>query len=640
MRTTVSFRDCMCALRTLEYRYLALIFFILSSVMLLESDFYQAKLHIVTSGIEKNDTIQFFYSANSYGFSEKNSQECHVKDKKINFCEFIVPSNTSRIRLDTGSRPSKSILLDASYESKGEKIDLEGAIDNSSVNQISLSSFDRYTVIESKGSDPYFLFNYDFLKAQNNFKDKLLKSIMASILISMLFSLFLKMFRVNKTLFVTVVFSIVIRFVYFYIISPPNEYHDLYRLFFDEGTYNNYIQKMFSMGIRGYFSSETSVEVAPGSLIWHGLLLYAFNGSILSVRVFNLFCFTTLISWNIYAITKELYSNTRNNVLMVWPVALFAVYFQVVYFSSSMLTELLFLSLFTTFVLSVIKLLGYNELKHSKCWLFIAIGSAAGAMLTRYVLMPFMLCVISYGIFILVKKDDAFKALRLILVGCLSLVFISPFVFHGYKYIGEPTVATGSGAVLWLGTRLDTNGDEPPYYGKQYNTSVITNGLSHISIEGDKKLKKAAIDNIKSYPIKYIKLSVRRIGRLIVGSNNFWFFPQKNLVQYFKANGSFMTLYSLFSIVIVSFVSVFSFGYVLVNIRNINEREWFLFLLALYMLAIYIPFLVNQRYGLPIFVVNTILCVGGVIGNSRMKSYFTILTAISVVVSLYVSIGL
>lgn len=636
----VIFNNFMRANNPLNIIFLVFVFFILSCFVLFQSSFYQAKLHVVTSGIEKNDTIQFFYLDNSHGFSEENSQECQIKNSKISSCDFNVPSNTSRIRIDIGTKPNTVILLDASYESKGVKVDLENAIDKSSINQVSLSNFEGHTVIESSGSDPYFLFHYDFLDSQNNLKDKLFKTIIASILFSVLFVFFIKAFRLNRAFFVVIVLSVLIRVCFFYIISPPNEYNDLYRVFFDEGTYNVYIQKLFSMGLRAYFNSESSVEVAPGTLLWHGALLYAFNGSILMVRFFNLLFFTNLISWNIYSITNEFFTNknSRNEFLMVLPVALFSIYFQVVYFASSMLTDLLFLTLFTTFVLSMVKLLNGNELKYSKIWLFISIISASWAMLTRYVLMPFMVCIIVYGVFIFFKKDTV-KAYRLISVGLLSLVVISPFIFHGYKYIGEPTVATGSGAVLWLGTRLDTNGDEPPYYGKQYNTNDITKGLSHISIEGDKRLKKAAVDNIKAYPIKYIMLSIKRVGRLVVGSNNFWFFPQKNLVQYLKPNGYLMALYTSLSIVIVSFVSVFSLGYVLMNIRYVKEREWFLVVLALYMVAIYVPFLVNQRYGLPVFFINSILCIGAIVSEHTKKMHLIMMSTISMVVSLYVLIG-
>ena len=196
-------------------------------------------------------------------------------------------------------------------------------------------------------------------------------------------------------------------------------------------------------------------------------------------------------------------------------------------------------------------------------------------------------------------------------------------------------VATGSGAVLWLGSRIDTNGDEPPYYHLPYDTNKITNNLSHLSLEGDTLLKQAAVKNIKENPYIYMKNSIKRIYRLVIGNNYFWFFPYDNFYSYMKNHdifGSILKLLTIFTATIIGVYSLFACIFVLFG-KNIFLK--FITLNSLALILLYIPFLVNQRYGLPVFCLNTILVMYFISANQVNKLYKILPMAISIFVFIY-----
>ncbi|HBJ00737.1 MAG TPA: hypothetical protein DDY89_07440, partial [Lysinibacillus sp.] len=63
------------------------------------------------------------------------------------------------------------------------------------------------------------------------------------------------------------------------------------------------------------------------------------------------------------------------------------------------------------------------------------------------------------------------------------MIFVGPFFLKNLIAFDRLTLNNGSGAVLYLGSRADTEGDEPPYRGKDYDTYAITSPYQHLQSE-------------------------------------------------------------------------------------------------------------------------------------------------------------
>lgn len=622
----------------------ALVTFVIS-LLLAFSSFYKTTVILELSPTKKSDTIQLFYTENGNGFSEAKSYFCFVKMRKFNRCEFKLPKNISGIRLDFGVGNNKYLLSSLILKKSGHSYNLENSINNEISNAINHYFQDSIFWLDSHGNDPYVVFSIPSEVKKTTNIDVILKSVAFAMLVTF-FALVLRIcFLEDRRLGLLIILAIFIRCIYAYSISVPIDFDDLRRVFFDEGTYNLYVQKIFDVGVLQYFHTNSSVEIAPGNLFWNLLLLYATDGSVLTARIINITLLTSVISLNLFLITKILFKSRP--IFYLIPVVLFCIYSEAVYFSSSLLTEMIFLALFTLFVLSLLKLVGKQSEKINTQWIIIFSFSSSLAMLTRYILMPYIVCLVVLSILLILSGYRKAAGIQILIASLLSIALISPFVINGYNYTGSPTVATGSGAVLWLGSRLDTMGDEPPYYGKSYDTNLVTNGLAHISVEGDKLLKEAALKNIREHTSEYALLSLKRIGRLTVGSNNFWFFPQKNIVQYINSKGILAGVTVALNIAMMTFVTVIGSFYSLklglqsLIMLNRGMLEFLLLSsLSLFMVIVYIPFLVNQRYGLPVFCLNIIWLIGYFANEKQIFSHMTkFLSLSSVLILIYILSG-
>ncbi|GHZ20418.1 hypothetical protein VCSRO123_2001 [Vibrio cholerae] len=607
--------------------------------------FYKTTVILELSPTKKADTIQLFYTENGNGFSEVRSDFCFVKAKILNRCKFEIPENTDSIRIDFGVGNNKYLLSSLILKKSGHSYNLEDSINNEISNSINYYSQDSLFWIDSIGNDPYAVFSIPLEVKKTTNIDIFFKSFTFAMLVTVFTLVLRRCFVEDYRLGLLIVLAIFIRCIYAYRISVPIDFDDLYRVFFDEGTYNFYVQMIFDVGVLQYFQSISSVEIAPGILIWNLLLLYASDGSVLVARLINIILLTSAISLNIFLITKLLFKSRP--IFCLIPVLLFCVYSEAVYFSSSLLTEIPFITLFTLFVLSLLKLVEEPSEKNI-LWMLIFSFSSSLAMLTRYIIMPYIVCLVIFSILLVLSGYRKFVGVKILIASSLSIALISPFIINGYNYTGSPTVATGSGAVLWLGSRLDTMGDEPPYYGKNYDTNLVTNGLTHISVEGDKLLKEAALNNIREHTSQYVLLSLKRIGRLTIGSNNFWFFPQKNIIKYINSNGIFAGVTVALNIVMITFITVIgSFFALKLGLQSLimlkrGMLEFFLLSsLSLFIVIVYIPFLVNQRYGLPVFCLNIIWSIGYFLNEKQIFSHMTkFLSLLSFLIIIYIFSGI
>jgi hypothetical protein len=202
--------------------------------------------------------------------------------------------------------------------------------------------------------------------------------------------------------------------------------------------------------------------------------------------------------------------------------------------------------------------------------------------------------------FPLLKKTSIAILLPVVVVGCIG--------FKNYYLFDRFIISTGSGAVLWLGSRSDTEGDDPPYRGLAYNTQNITEDSSHLSLKGDLLLIEAAKNNIKSNPAGYAWWSVKKIGRLLVGSNLAWFFPYNNVSAWQAGTGSSLLslICKVFEIVLSALIAVYGIVGLFFVCRWKLTHGLVLSGTVLYLALFSIPFLAIQRFGLPIVVLLTL----------------------------------
>jgi len=596
---------------------------------------YENKLFLSISGTKKIENIQIFYDTGS-GFNEQSSDTCRILPNKNNECLFVLPQ-IDKLRIDFGDSLEQYVVQNPLFIHAGRKELITTSIMNGSVNELDIKNINNTLLINSKSNDSYVVLDRDFFTMP--LENTTLKLFLSFLLIFVLTYVVISIFIYSKTLFSLVLFAIFLRFAYLYFGHVPLESSELYYMYFDEGTYYKYIQKILEHGLFSYFSLESSVEIAPGNILYHSFLFYVFNENILYIRLYDIITTTIIMLTMAFMISRILFKNTT---LAFIPVGILSVYPELIYFSPSMLTELIFIAFLSIFVWSILKLHASLHKYSQFSWIILIAVVIVSASITRLVLLPFIFMLIVYASFLIVQKKEINYAQNILLSSFLSLVLIAPFFYNGHQHTGKYMISTGSGAVLWLGSRKDTNGDEPPYYHKKYDTNLITHGLPHISIEGDRLLKKAAIEQIKDDPINYLLLGVKKLNRVTIGNNYFWFFPYQNIKQYYDKTSFVKAVIKIFSIFLSVIITFFGLFYIFKYFFQFDAKKKILAVLTLFMILIYIPFLVNQRYGLPVFFLNSIWTVGYLtmyFRNHNRKELYTLIF-LSMVTIVYVLLGL
>ncbi len=291
-------------------------------------------------------------------------------------------------------------------------------------------------------------------------------------------------------------------------------------------------------------------------------------------------------------------------------------------FGPTLLSEPLFIFLF------MFSLWGYIHVKSSQLFAIIAGVIFGLAALTRptiqyfplFLLIPLFLTRRSY------KKEFSFA------LGALLLIL--PWSAKNSKYFGEYTIATGSGAVLYLGNDLKKDGDEPIYSEMDFDTWELTKPHTHLDIEGDKRLREQALNSIIEYPLDTALLSLRKTFRYLFGTHNTYFFPSLNLKQYSASHKWWEICLTLLHLLLTVIVSGTGLVAILISLRG--AKIAFLYAaLIVYFIALHSVTFPIPRLALPIYPLLTIYG-GGFLMNThlRLKAMILIfLTGIAIVIS-------
>lgn len=587
----------------------------------------------------KVETIQVFCDTGT-GFNERSSSSVRVSDKyRANgAADLRLAGNCGRIRLDLGSNGSAIEILSASLHSAyGVRINV---LENIRTGELHNGRFDGAKVNSlmflSEGADPYVVLAGDFTKwTHYDLASHIIKLVCIFFVVFSLCVIMGIAGRRAPALFIIMLVAALVRGGYYLGSGLPIEADDLARVWPDEGTYFRYVNVLLESGLTQYFSNPLSIEVAPGNLLYLASLVNLFDGDLNLVRIFNLVVLSSLAIIFTFQITRRLFDYKTAIVASF----LFAVYPELIVYAPTVLTEYLFITLLLGFIWLLL-VIRQNVNADGIYWLvLIAAFVGVFAAVTRLVFLPVVVLVFTYALYLRFRTCEVRLSFAMLSLTALMVVALMPFFINGHKHTGNYMIATGSGAALWLGSRADTQGDEPPYRGKSYDTNLITKGASHISPEGDKLLKEAALRNIIENPSGYALLWVRKIGRLLVGNNYFWFFPNEKFSNWMIGKSYVSIFGKFFSLFIATGVVVFGLSYPLVG-RKINDSVVFVFLTLLGLVVIYLPFLVNQRYGLPIFALSSAFAANVMLSLWRYKKTYKLgLPLLTIFIVLFISAG-
>ncbi|WP_448589290.1 ArnT family glycosyltransferase [Thermodesulfobium sp.] len=596
--------------------------------------FYYPKIDLLIES-SKNDEVQIFMDKGN-GFNEKDSIIKRISQSDMpTRLEFKI-SNSNKIRMDFGSTGSRIQVLGAKLVNGEVEKNLISGIQHGYLNDANLIDYGNNTLcVQATGNDPFVVLNGDFSGYTGyNIYKIFLKYLIIFILVFTLSCITVLIYRFNRKLFLITLIGILIRWFYFLNSGLPTDFKSLYLFWHDEGTYSNYVFKLLHDGVINYFSSQSSIEVAPGNILYLSVLMKIFNFNIAIIRLFNLVVLSGATIVFTYFIAERHFGSKA----AVIASSLVVLYPELIYFAPTILTEPLFFAFFIAFLFLLDQIIQKSAITKIHIF-YILICAVVGVMasLTRLVLLPFYLVLLLLAIY-MYKINYKLSAFKIIIMISISAILILPFLVNGYIHSGEIMIATGSGAVLWLGSRIDTDGDEPPYHHKTYDAELITKGASHISLEGDRRLRAAGLANIKAHPVNYAFMCVKRIGRLTVGNKYFWFFPYSNFLDWYHHNhtlfGSIVKIFSLFiaiSVFVFGIFAAFFFG------RNISILH--VVLLMPFMIVIYLPFLVNQRYGLPVFLINAILTGGLLSMNKKLAVQKLFLLGLTILIAGFIIAG-
>ncbi len=108
---------------------------------------------------------------------------------------------------------------------------------------------------------------------------------------------------------------------------------------------------------------------------------------------------------------------------------------------------------------------------------------------------------------------------RLAALHALAMVLPLAWVLRNYIVFGLASIATGSGAALWLGIDPLVDGFDPVYFGMDYDVGGVARDMSHLSIEADRTLRAVAAIQLRDIPLPVLaEMFARKAAAMLVFS--------------------------------------------------------------------------------------------------------------------------
>ncbi|MBR5913686.1 MAG: glycosyltransferase family 39 protein [Selenomonadaceae bacterium] len=387
----------------------------------------------------------------------------------------------------------------------------------------------------------------------------------------------------------------------------------------DAGEYLAIGQYILEHGLINYFTNEISVRMPCGEPLYLVLIYKIFDGNFQHMRMFGIFvsCLNILL---IYEIAKKMFNSWRVAILSA---LLFAVNYQIARYAYTFLTETLFLMCCSVFVYFYLLA---KEKNNSRYMCIVATIFLFLATLTRAIsmLMPAAIIFLYSMYFFLSKKTEVKSELRnWIVIGVIFYLLLTPFLIKNHFLFNLNNLCTGGGTALFLGSRVETYGDEPAFYGQTYECIYSVIGeANHRTVQSDKNLYLAGVENIKAHPLKYLQISVKKIARLTIGTNYAWFngLPEKNIPSIYEYTKNKLLITELI-LQIFLFTVIYSFALFGIWEQRKNFYLNAMILIPLYFIVFSIPFLAILRYGIIILPFVTIFAAYEIVEIYTKKKY-------------------
>lgn len=162
-------------------------------------------------------------------------------------------------------------------------------------------------------------------------------------------------------------------------------------------------------------------------------------------------------------------------------------------------------------------------------WSLIVLGAVAlfSAILVRATYLYWLPAAIGAAVLLLFTASPQLRvaARSMLIMHLLAALLTAGWCAQNYVKFGVPAIATGSGAALYFGSNAAIDGYEPPYYGMLHDHWLIAGEHSHLSIEGDRRLKTAALAVYRDMPAAtFASMALQKLGATL-------FFSQATLLD-------------------------------------------------------------------------------------------------------------
>lgn len=246
-------------------------------------------------------------------------------------------------------------------------------------------------------------------------------------------------------------------------------------------TLNAYIpfSKAFLLDKLAFLKDERSLHVVPMAYIYPAL----FGAEIEAIKIGNLIlsCLSLLVLCRL----GFLLHSRLAGIIVAFIYALSPI---LTIYKSAILTEPLFLFLTTLWLMAAAEILS------GKRYFIPIAGIAYGIMvLSRGTYIYFLYIILFITLWLSFRKNTRASGQRLFIAHLLSCLFPVLVIAKNWFVFGYPILATGVGSALFFGCHPLTAGYEAPYFKLGYDIGAVTQGLNHLSIEGDKLLKGVAM---------------------------------------------------------------------------------------------------------------------------------------------------
>lgn len=394
------------------------------------------------------------------------------------------------------------------------------------------------------------------------------------------------------------------------ILSYPDE-----KAYYESGA-NAFKEQGFS-----YFLTKRSLYNGPLNILW----VYI-HPSYTTAKVSNIILMS-LASLLLYFAFSTTFTHLTK--IIAWLV--FSAYPLINHYSGTILTEppFIFLLVLSTFI--------FFRAKDNYFLYFlsgVALGLATLVRPTTQYFPFFIICI--FILFFLLKKLSSFKinvdkkltySFLAFILGALLLT--TPWIIKNKILFNKLGIATGSGAVIYLGNDHRKDGDEPIYSNMHFDTFEITKPYSHLDLEGDKKLTNEAIKIIKKHPLDFLLISLKKSIKLLFGYPMDYFERRTNIID-FQTHPKNKTYYAnLLELVLHVFLSVsflyFFFAKGLTSTGTIFLASIYLYFLCLHSVAFPIPRLFLPAIVFSMFSLPYVL-------NSKKSIFINVIFSIAVIV--------